>query len=258
MINVEHLTYHYGIRPVLRDVSIRIERGEVAVIMGPNGMGKSTLLSVMAGVIPPLKGFVEIDDKRRRRTPDEELEIRRKVAYLPAEQWFPAGQTGREWMIAVGRLYGVDDERLMDHTERLLEIFELTKQADAPIASCSTGQKRKIALCCALVSDAPVLMLDEPFSGGLDPTGLLAMKRIVQRHAELRDRTIVIATPVPELVEELPVRIALMREGRIVAFDMLDGLRKMCGIQGRLDAIYQQLISPDSSRRIDNYFLEPQ
>jgi ABC-2 type transport system ATP-binding protein len=257
MINVEKVTYHYGIRPVLRDVSIQIQSGEVVVLMGPNGMGKSTLVSVMAGVIPPLKGFVEIDGKRRRRTPDEELEIRKKVAYLPAEQWFPAGQTGREWMIAVGRLYQVDDERLMDHADRLLEIFELTKQADSAIASYSTGQKRKIALCCALISDAPVLLLDEPFSGGLDPTGLLAMKRIVQKHAEQKDRTIVIATPVPELVEELPARIALMREGRIVAFDTLEGLRKLCGCAGRLDAIYQQLVSPGSSETINNYFAKP-
>ena len=256
MIDVVNVTYHYGIRPVLREVSIRVNRGEVVVIMGPNGMGKSTLVSLMAGVIPPLKGYIEIDGKRRRRTPDEELAIRKSVAYLPADQWLPGGQTCREWLVAVGRLYEVDDDRLLDHTERLLEIFELTKQSDSAIGSLSTGQKRKVALCCALVSDAPILLLDEPFSGGLDPTGLQAMKRLVQRHAEEKNRTIVIATPVPEIVEELNARVAIMREGRIVAFDSLDGLRRISGCTGRLDAIYHALISPHSSETLERYFTQ--
>jgi ABC-type multidrug transport system ATPase subunit len=211
----------------------------------------------MAGVIPPLKGYVEIDGKRRRRTPDEEIAIRKMVAYLPAEQWLPTGQTGREWLVAVGRLYQVEDDRLMEQTDLLLDMFELTKQADSSINSYSTGQKKKIALCCALISDAPVLLLDEPFSGGLDPMGLLAMKRIVQRHAELRDRTIVIATPVPEIVEELPVRIALMREGRIVACDTIEGLRKLSGCDGRLLSVYENLVSPQSSESIQRYFAKP-
>src|SRR5471030_1882853 len=100
MIDVVNVTYHYGIRPVLCEVSLRVERGDLVVLMGPNGMGKSTLMSVMAGVIPPLKGHVDIDGKRRRRSPEEELAVRKMIAYLPAEQWFPASQTGREWMIA--------------------------------------------------------------------------------------------------------------------------------------------------------------
>ena len=257
MIDVVNVTYHYGIQPVLRNVSLHVQSGDLVVLMGPNGMGKSTLMSVMAGVIPPLKGYVDIDGKRRRRTPEEEMAVRKLVAYLPAEQWFPATQTGREWMIAVGRLYQVDDDRLMDHAERLLEIFELKKQADASIGSHSTGQKRKIALCCALISDAPVLLLDEPFSGGLDPTGLQAMKRIVQRFAEQRERTVVIATPVPELVEDLPARIALIREGRIAGFDTLDGLRKLSGCSGKLDEVYTRLMSPECHETIERYFGKP-
>ena len=254
MIDVVNITCHYGIRPVLRDVSLRIEKGELAVLMGPNGMGKSTLMAAMAGVVPPLKGYIEIDGKRRRRTPEEELAIRKMVAYLPAEPWLPPGQTGREWMLAVGRLYEIEDERLMDHAERLLEIFELTEQGDSGITSYSTGQKKKIALCCALITDAPVLLLDEPFSGGLDPTGLLALKRIFQKFAESGDRTIVIATPVPEIVEELNARVGIMKDGRIIAFDKLDGLRKLSGIDGRLDAIYQKLVSPGVGGNIERYF----
>ena len=69
----------------------------------------------------------------------------------------------------------------MDHVDRLLRVFELEREGDWPIQSFSNGQQKKIAICAALVTEAPVLILDEPFSGGLDPSGILALKRILQR-----------------------------------------------------------------------------
>src|SRR5437867_372626 len=115
MIKISNVTHHYGIRPVLRNVTLDISKGEVVALMGPNGMGKSTLMGVVAGILAPIKGHVEIDHKIRRSSPENELAIRKLVAYLPAESWAPTGHTGREWMLAVGRLYGVDDDRLMEH-----------------------------------------------------------------------------------------------------------------------------------------------
>ena len=109
MINVNHVTLHYGTRPVLRDVTLHVRKGELVALMGPNGMGKSSLMGVMAGVLWPVKGSVDINGKRRRESEDEELAIRREVLYLPAEPWLPRSTTGREWVLAVGRFYGVED-----------------------------------------------------------------------------------------------------------------------------------------------------
>src|SRR6185503_10688674 len=103
MITVLDVTHHYGSRRVLRDVSLHVRRGELMALMGPNGMGKSTLLGLMAGALSPMLGTVEIDGVPRRRSPDEEHAIRRKVVYLPAETWAP-NLSGREWLFAVGRL----------------------------------------------------------------------------------------------------------------------------------------------------------
>jgi len=172
MIDVTDVTHHYGVKPVLRNVSLRVTRGEVVVLMGPNGMGKSTLVGVVAGVLWPVEGTVTIDGLRRRSDEETELAIRRKVAYLAAEPWIPLLRTGREWLLAVGRLYGVPDDRLMDHVERLLDEFNLKRQAESNISGYSTGQRKKIALCCALATESPVLLLDEPFAGGLDPSGI--------------------------------------------------------------------------------------
>ncbi len=156
-------------------------------------------------------------------------------------------------MLVVGRLYGVEDDQLLPHVDRLLDVFNLNEHADAHIGSYSTGQKKKIAVCCALVTEAPILLLDEPFAGGLDPSGILALKRILQYHARRRDRTILMATPVPELVEEIADRVAIITDGRMVACDTP---RRLCGqtSTATLADAYERLASSQTLERIDRYF----
>lgn len=123
MIRVVDVWHHYGVRPVLKDVSLHVECGQLVAVMGPNGMGKSTLLALIGGLLWPLKGFVEIDGKRRRSSIEAEIAIRKKLVYLPDQPFLPPDSTGREFLLAVGRLYEVEERRLMEHAEQLLEVF---------------------------------------------------------------------------------------------------------------------------------------
>jgi ABC-type multidrug transport system ATPase subunit len=253
MIVLNGITQHYGVRPILRDIDLRIEPGELVVVLGPNGMGKSTLLGVMGGVLAPQHGYVEIDGLRRRRSAEEELEIRRRAVFLPDKPWLPANRTGREFLLGVGRLYDIDDERLMDHVDRLLGLFELTDKADTPIRGYSSGQQKKVALCSALIAEAPVMLLDEPFSGGLDPAGLLALKKVLRRLVQGRRATIVLTSPVPELVEEIADRILLLREGQVAAFDSPEGLRRSTGCRGSLGEVLERLVYPEMKQHLEHY-----
>jgi ABC-type multidrug transport system ATPase subunit len=254
VIELHDVTQHYGVRPVLRGISLRVERGELVVLLGPNGMGKSTLLGVMAGVLAPQRGRVTINGRPRRGSVEDELEIRKQTVYLPDQPWLPGNLTGREFLLAVGRLYDIEDLRLMAHAENLLDLFDLSDVADTPLRTYSAGQKKKAALCSALVTEAPVLLLDEPFSGGLDPAGLLALKRIFQRHARRKELTIVLTSPVPELVEEIATRIIILHHGEILAFDTLDGLQRLTGCRGTLTDVLERLVYPDATEKLDHYF----
>jgi ABC-2 type transport system ATP-binding protein len=253
VIELIDITQHYGVRPVLRGINLHIERGEVVAILGPNGMGKTTLLGVMAGVLSPQKGQVWIDGLKRRGSDEEELAIRKMTVYLPDQPWLPAMLSARDFLLVVGRIYEVDAERLMAHVDQVLDLFDLAEQADAHISNLSAGQAKKVALCSALVTEAPVLLLDEPFSGGLDPGGLLTVKRILQHHLRTRDRTVVLTSPVPELVEEIATRIIVLHDGEIMAFDTLDGLQRLTGHRGSLDEVLQRVVFPEATLKVETY-----
>ena len=99
-----------------------------------------------------------IDGRHRRGSIEDELAIRKETVYLPDQPWLPGNRTGREFLLAVGRLYDVDELRLMAHVEQLLDLFDLAEVADGPLRTYSAGQKKKAALCSALVTEAPVLL----------------------------------------------------------------------------------------------------
>lgn len=256
MIAVKSVTQHYGVRPVLKDVSLTIQSGRLTAIVGPNGMGKTTLLGVIAGVLSPQHGHVEIDGLRRRASERDELEIRRRVVYLPDHPWLPMQRTGREFLLAVGQLYDIPGERQMEHSERLLELFQLAREGDWPIRSYSNGQKKKIAVAGCLISEAPILLLDEPFAGGLDPAGILALRHVLKRIASEKQRTVVLTAPVPELVEELADQIVVVKAGEIVADDSLAGLRKRTACDGPLSEVLAKLTHPETLDRVERYFGE--
>jgi ABC-2 type transport system ATP-binding protein len=254
VIEVVGLTQHYGIWPVLKDIDLLIDAGELVAIIGPNGMGKTTLLATIAGVHSPRKGYVEIAGLRRRSSSEAELEIRSKTIYLPADPFLPKLMSPREFWISVGKLYGVDDERLFDHVERLVALFELQQVVDSPISSGSTGQQKKVALAAALITEAPLLLLDEPFAGGLDPSGILALRKVLQRLSSERKVTIVMTAPVPELVEQLATRVVVLRAGEIIADATIADLKAQAGRTGSLAEALETLYFPEASDRIADYF----
>jgi len=257
MIKIVDVSHHYGVRPVLSHVSLEVPAGELVVVMGPNGVGKSTLLGIVAGLATPTNGYVEINGLRRRATEQVELQIRRQMAFLPDQPWLPEFKTGREWLMAIGQLYDLEAEHLMDHISRLLELFHLTDKGESPIRAYSSGQKKKLAICGVLVAETPVLVLDEPFTGGLDAAAILALGRVLKHMTDRKDTTILMASQIGEMVEPLVHRIAILEGARLKAYDTLEGLREKTQCSGSLSEVYERLVHPQTLEQLENYFKRP-
>lgn len=254
MIRVVNVTQHYSVKPVLKNVSLEIPSGSRTAVIGPNGMGKTTLLSVLGGVLEPQHGYVEIDGLRRRSSIENELTIRKRAVFLPDRCYLPKLRTGREFLLGIGGVYEIDFDRLLDHSERLLKLFEMTEIADSPIRTYSAGQQKKIALASAFITDATTLLLDEPFSGGLDPSGIMALKQVLKRLSTERNYTIVLTSPVPEIVAEIADRLIVIRGGEVAADGSLDELRQRSGHTGTMEQMLHDVIFPETIENVENYF----
>lgn len=258
MINVVDLSHHYGVRPVLSRINFTVPKGQLVAVMGSNGVGESTLLGAVAGTLTPARGYVEIGGLRRRISEETEIQIRKQTVFLPDHPWLPDFMTAREWLLAVGQLYDIESDHLMDHVNRLLDLFQLTDKGDSPIRTCSNGQKKKVAICGALVTDAPVLVLDEPFTGGLDPSAILVLTRVLRHLADQSGATILMASQVPETVEQMAHQIIVISDTRLAAYDTLDGLRAKTGCKGSLPEVFAELVHPQTLEHIENYLNRPQ
>ncbi|MFA7230713.1 MAG: ABC transporter ATP-binding protein, partial [Victivallaceae bacterium] len=204
----------------------------------------------------PIRGEIEIDGKIRRSSVENEKAIRRQLVYLPDDPFLPLRSTGREFLLSVARLYNLDSLHAMKHAETLLEVFDLKEKADSQIASYSTGQKKKLGLCSALITEAPIIVLDEPFSGGLDSAALLAMSKILKMLAGRVDVTVVMAVPVPELVEPLADKLVILADGKVIAYDTPDAIKQQAGGDISLSEALEKLANPNRINTIDQYLEE--
>ena len=185
------VTAGYGDRLALESVSLAVEAGSLLAVVGPNGAGKSTLLKVMAGLLRPWRGRVEVLGS----APGREA---RRVAYVPQAEtvdWgFPVTardvvMMGRYPLLGPGRRPGGDDHRAVDEA---LEKVRMSDQRETQIGRLSGGQRRRVFLARALAADPALYLLDEPVTG-IDATTQEELMDILEAEAR-RGRTVIATT----------------------------------------------------------------
>jgi ABC-type multidrug transport system ATPase subunit len=206
VLRVEGLTKRYGAVTVLSGVDFSLEPGTITAILGPNGAGKTTMLKCIMGVTD-FEGKVEVDGYSSRR---QGKKARSKIGYLPQTPAFSDGDTCRQALAFLAELRGSDVSRV----ESLLKRVDLEEQIDLKVAHLSGGMKQRLALAAALLSDPPLLLLDEP-TANLDATSREQLRDLV---AQLRDegRTIVISTHLVDNLGELADHALVLRRGRLL------------------------------------------
>ncbi|HET6657627.1 MAG TPA: ABC transporter ATP-binding protein [Gaiellaceae bacterium] len=186
MIRASGLGRRFGGRRVIRDLDVDVRAGELMLVTGPNGSGKSTLLALMAGLLAPTEGEIEVDLPRGR------------IGYLAHEPLVYKELTALENLDLYGRLYHVPERR--ETIGALLERFGLWEARHQLVGSFSRGMQQRLGLCRALLHGPDLLLLDEPHAG-LDASAQTLVDDLVAESAGAR--TLVVASHDPERLSPL-------------------------------------------------------
>jgi ABC-type multidrug transport system ATPase subunit len=194
----------------VRGLSLRVERGEIYGLLGPNGAGKTTTLRLLATLLKPDRGRIEIDGVDATADP---VGARSRLAYVPAEAGLPERLTPLETVRLFGEIQGIPDAAA--RAGDLLERLGAARYDRTPCSALSTGMKRRVVLARALIHDPPLLLLDEP-TDGLDVGGRRDVLDLVRGLAG-EGRAVIVSSHIMGEVEALCSRLGVMSGGRIVA-----------------------------------------
>lgn len=225
VIQVNSLTKDYGHGRGIFDVTFDVKKGETLGFLGPNGAGKSTTMRHLMGFSKPQKGEVLLSDMSCWT---EHKNIQKNVGYLPGEVSLPENLTGRQFIRMMLDMKHVKDG---GRSEELLKLFPMN--VDAKVKRMSIGEKRKLAVVAAFMSDPDILLLDEPTSG-LDPVMQEVFIDFIKGEKK-RGKTILLSSHIFSEVEELCDRIAIIKDGKLVsiveAADVKHGLKNLFTIE---------------------------
>jgi ABC-2 type transport system ATP-binding protein len=222
MLEARSLTKYYGPLPALRDVSFSAKPGQILGYLGPNGSGKSTTVRMLVGLMEPSNGDVLWKGKSIF------LDLpgyRKQLGYVPEEPFLYTHLTAPEYLRLVGGLRGVEDAVLETKIDRFLELFDLEDDRYSTLSAFSKGMRQKVLLASALMHNPELIILDEPFSG-LDVSAALMLRNVIKSLAD-EGRTILMSSHVIEVVEQMCTDVVILSDGKVVAHDRVDRLRRL-------------------------------
>jgi ABC-2 type transport system ATP-binding protein len=250
MIRITGLTKRYGTFTAVDGLSLDIPPGTLFGFLGPNGAGKTTTLRMIAGILRPTSGTVEIAGEDIHTNA---VAAKARLGYIPDRPFVYDKLTGAEFLRFTAALYGQDGAVVERRINELLELFELTRWKDELTESYSHGMRQKLIISSALVHKPEVIVVDEPMVG-LDPKSGKLLKDLFREFVQ-RGGTVLMSTHTLEIAEGMCDRIAIIRGGTLVAYGTMDELRKQHDAgDSTLEALFLKLTGGITERELSDLF----
>ncbi|MDB5598689.1 MAG: transporter ATP-binding protein [Xanthobacteraceae bacterium] len=213
-------------RPAVDALDLTVRAGEFYALLGPNGAGKTTTLRMVAGLLRPDAGAIQMYGIDALADP---VAAKRIMAWVSDEPMIYDKLSPYEYLAFVAGLWGVDAELAKRRADELIGWLDLAPQAHQRCEGFSKGMRQKVALAGALVHDPKLIILDEPLTG-LDAGAARQVKRVLRERVDAGG-TVIMTTHILEVAERMADRIGVIASGKLIAEGTLDELRAQTGAQ---------------------------
>jgi len=247
MIRVTDLVKKYGDFMAVDGVSLDVAPGEIHGFLGPNGAGKTTTIRMIAGLLKPTAGRVEIDGHDLAREPEK---AKRALGFIPDRPFLYEKLTAAEFLRFHAGLYGEDGDAVETRARELLGLFDLAAWSDELVESFSHGMKQRLVMCAAFLHQPRAVLVDEPMVG-LDPRGAHLIKDVF-REMSRKGVAILMSTHTLEVAQEMCDGISIILTGKIIARGTVDELRALAGGEDQhLTPVFLKLTGGSGLREIE-------
>lgn len=246
MIRLTGLTKHYGSFVAVDGLDLHVPKGELFGFLGPNGAGKTTTLRMIAGILKPTAGRVEIGGVDLATDP---IAAKAKLGFIPDRPFIYEKLTGGEFLRFVAGLYDQHGAQVEHRARELLALFDLEEWRDELVESYSHGMRQKLIIASAFVHRPDVIVVDEPHVG-LDPKAIKILRDLFREYAA-RGHTIMMSTHTLATAESLCDRIGIIVNGRMHALGTMEELRNSATYGGSgLEEVFLRLTGENAARNL--------
>ena len=237
-IEVKNLFKYYGEQAAVKDISFKVNNGEIVGFLGPNGAGKSTTMKVITGYISASEGEVFVCGNP---VTVDSLDTRQMIGYLPEHNPLYLDMYVKEYLSFVAKIYKMSS--VQDRVSDMIKKVGLEVEQNKKIGALSKGYRQRVGLAQAIIHDPKVLILDEPTSG-LDPNQLVEIRELIKSIG--KEKTVMLSTHIMQEVDAICDRVVIINKGEIVADDKAG----MIGLDTNLQTVYVEFDSKVSKSQL--------
>jgi len=242
LIQTSKLTKQFGSVQALSGLNFKVVPGEIYGLLGPNGVGKTTTIKAILGLVEPTSGWVKVEGFN---PVTNSIEVKSRIGYVAEKPILYESLSARDFFEFVASIRKIDQTSVNHIISQLGDAFDMANYFDAPIATLSTGMKQKVALIAAFIHQPPVLLLDEPLSG-LDAKTSRLVKDLLLLHAK-KGGAVLFSTHIMEVAQNICTRIGIIYRGKIVAEGTFDQLKTQTGNQSKtLEEVFLKLTNDEN------------
>jgi len=217
-ISTHQLSKNYKQHYSVKNLEMKVHRGEIYCFLGPNGAGKTTTIRMLLGLVQPTKGSVQIFQKDIQK---HRISLLKKIGSLVESPSYYPKLSATENLEVIRRILKVDKKNI----DEVLRIVRLDKVKDRLVKEFSLGMKQRLGLAMALLGNPPLLILDEP-TNGLDPSGIQEMRELIKSLSREREMTILLSSHILSEIDQMATEVGIIDQGNLIFQDRIEVLRQ--------------------------------